>query len=416
MRRDSSVINVTRNQREKVSKLVLLYANEPEEVDTLPFGSVGVLLGLKHTRTGDTLVSTQHQEEDVQLRDIVPPPAVMSASVIPQTHSDLEPVQQALNALARTDPSVRIEQQDGQLLIHGLGALHLEIVESRLHNEWQVAFELGKRRVSYREGLGSDPIGDVPTTWTTTISGKPVQVSIEFEVKPLPEDQRGDPLWDENLVLDPTGKPIGPPDSYANQRDLMANISQGVSNALSSSPHTFLQLSRIQIQLKRYDYAVGLPASVLAGATASILRDIIKSAGMGPVMEPYIQLKVTVNEDTLGKVIKDLTEHGGEVLDLAATNVGPTEADGDVEPYPEDSIYVPPETLSPSSASSAVHDSTVSLRRSVHAFAPLSKMLDYSNRLRALAGGHGVFEMMNAGFRQVSETRKQEILKEIGRA
>ena len=79
-------------------------------------------------------------------------------------------------------------------------------------------------------------------------------------------------------------------------------------------------------------------------------------------------------------------------------------------------MYLPPEILSPSSASSAAQDATASLRRSVYVNAPLSKMLDYSNRLRALSGGHGLFEMMNAGFKEVLESRKLEILKEIGRA
>lgn len=416
MKQQSVIMNATRNQKEKVSKLLLLYANQPEEVETLPFGSVGVLIGLKHTRTGDTLVDMQHQDGDIQLRDISPPAAVMSASVIPQAHADHEPVQNALGSLARTDPSVRVEQQEGQILVHGLGALHLEIVENRLRNEWQVAFEFGKRRVSYREGLGSIPLDPKPTVWKTVIGGKPVQVTVDFNVRAMTENERGDPLWDGNIVLDQRGKRLGPPDSYANLKDPMANIAQGISNALSSSPHTFLQQSRIRIQVNRYRYALDLPSSVLAGASAFILRDIFRKAGMGPVLEPYIHMKVTVNEETLGKVIKDLTEHGGELLDLASSSIGVSDGDEDVSSYPEDGVYLSPEILSPSSASSAAQDATASLRRSVYANTPLSKMLDYSNRLRALSGGHGVFEMMNAGFKEVSESRKLEILKEIGRA
>ena len=133
---------------------------------------------------------------------------------------------------------------------------------------------------------------------------------------------------------------------------------------------------------------------------------------MGPLMEPYIRLKISVNEETLGKAVKDLTEHGGELLDLASTGV--SEGDQEVGPYPEDGVYIPPAELSPS-ASSLKGGATASMRRAVHAYAPLSKMLDYSNRLRALSGGHGVFEMENAGFRQVSESRKLEILRELGR-
>ena len=399
-----------------MSKLLLFYANEPEEVEFLPFGSVGVLLGLKYTRTGDTLVDKQSSSEGNRLREIVPPPAVMSASVVPQTHADLEPVQSALNALARTDPSVRIEQQEGQILVHGLGALHLEIVENRLRDEWQAAFEFGKRRVTYRESLGSQSISSAPTVWTTMIAGKSVHVSVEFDVRALREDEAGDPSWDGNVVLGQDGKPLDPPESYSNLKLPIANAAQGIHSALSSSPHTFLPLSRIRIQLKRFKFPLEGSPSVLAGACSSLLRGIFQMAGMGPVLEPYVSLKVTVNEETLGKVIKDITEHGGELLDLASTSVGGTDTHEDVEPYTQDGVYVPPEVLSPSSASSAVLNTTASLRRSVHANMPLSKMLDYSTRLRALSGGHGVFEMMNAGFREVSEARKLEILREIGRA
>lgn len=409
-------MNATRNQKEKVSKLLLLYANRPKEVDSLPFGSVGVVIGLKYTRTGDTLVSMQHSNEEIHLRDIVPPAAVMSASVIPQTQSDLVPVQDALQSLTRTDPSVRVEQQEGQILVHGLGALHLEIVENRLRDEWDVAFEFGKRRVSYREGLGDALAGSMPSTWQTNIKGKAHQITVELEVKPVPDHKRGDPLWDENIVLDQRGKRLGPPDSFGNPLDPMANISQGIFTSLSSSPHTFLQMSRVQIQVRKYYYPLDLPSTVLAGASAAILRDILRQAGPGPVMEPYIRMKVTVNEEALGKVIKDITEHGGDLLDLAASSVGPEDDGEDVGPYPEDGVYVPPLNLSPSAMASTDDEAAASMRRAIYTNAPLSKMLDYSNRLRALSGGHGVFEMANAGFKKVSETRKLEIMKEIGRA
>lgn len=392
----------------------MLYASQTEEVESLPFGSVGVILGLKYTRTGDTLVSTRHPEDSSSLRDIVPPPAVMSASVIPQTHSDLQPVQDALASLTRTDPSVRVESQDGQLLVHGLGSLHLEIVESRLRDEWNVQFEFGKRRVSYREGLGSNEVYPEPRSWSTEVAGKPVTAFVDLEVRPLAPGEVGDPLWDGSIVLAKNGKPLALPDSIANQQDPWVNISRGIFNSLSSSPHTSLALSHLHIQVKDFRYPPEAQPSILTGASTVILREWIKKAGIGPVMEPYIRLKISVNEETLGKVIKDLTEHGGEVLDMASDSA--TIADGeDALPFPQDGVYVPPEILSPSS-SSLFSGASSNVKRAIHAVAPLSQMLDYSNRLRALSGGHGLFEMVNAGFREVSETRKLEILKEIGRA
>ncbi|CAL1700829.1 unnamed protein product [Somion occarium] len=414
LKRQSVVYNATRNQKERVSKLLLLYASEAEEVESLSFGSVGVILGLRFTRTGDTLVSNQQQAES-SLRDIVPPPAVMSTSVLPQSHADLQPVQEALESLARTDPSVRIEVQEGQLLVHGLGSLHLEIVESRLRDEWGARFEFGKRRVSYREGLGLQDITPKPQTWDAQLAGKPVEIAIDLSIRPLTQDEEGDSLWDGNMVVDKDDKPLPLPDTYySQQQSPLANIGRGIFNALSNSPHTFLPLSRVHVKVNGYKYPPEVPPSALAGASAVILRDQTKLAGMGPVMEPYIRLKITVGDDALGKVVKDLTEHGGEVLDLAAGTSG-QEGEEEAIPYAEDGIYVPPKALSPSALATEGNTSS-NYKRSVHAIAPLSRMLDYSNRLRAISGGHGVFEMSNAGFRQVSETRKTEILREIGRA
>jgi elongation factor G len=408
-------MNKTRGQKERVSKLLLLYASQAEEVDSLSFGSVGVVLGLKFTRTGDTLVSTRGSAES-SLPDIIPPPAVMSASIIPQSHSDLEPVQEALEALSRTDPSVRHEAQEGQLLVHGLGALHLEIIEDRLRNEWNARFEVGQRRVSYREGVGSEGQASLDT-WSTEIGGKKVDIQIVLEVRPAREGEPGDPIWDGNIVLAEDGKPLPSPDSFPNADSPLAFVARGLFSALSGSPHTSLALSRAHITIRSFSERKDAPPSILASAAAFLLRHRLRDAGPGPVMEPYMNLKVSVTEDTLGKVVKDLTEHGGEVLSLGSnTATGGLDSDS-IEAYPQDGVYVPPEWLSPSSAPGKFSvKGGPSLRRSVYAVVPLSRMLDYSTRLRALSGGHGTFEMSAAGFKEVSQTRRLEILKEIGRA
>lgn len=124
-----------------------------------------------------------------------------------------------------------------------------------------------------------------------------------------------------------------------------------------------------------------------------------------------------MNEDSVGKVVKDLTEHGGEVLDLGTGSGTAADPDAEVVPFSEDGIYIPPKELTPSAANPLARGGTSSqYKRAVFAVAPLSQMLDYSNRLRALSGGHGLFEMVNAGFRKVSSARKMDILREIGRA
>ncbi|KAF9514166.1 hypothetical protein BS47DRAFT_1382149 [Hydnum rufescens UP504] len=408
--RQTMLYNTSSRQRERISKLVLLYASRPEIVESLPFGSVGVILGLKHTRTGDTLVSTAWTDKtlsktatDKVLRNIVPPPSVISASVIPHSQSDVQPVKAALLALSRTDPSLRVteDEEEGQTLVHGLGELHLEIVEGRLRDEWEVRCQFGKRRVSYREtlgfNLGSDPGPiNVEERWEKDISGTRVGATVKLAVRPMTdkerESERSDRGWDGNLVVDTSGKSLpnpNTPDDRISPDSPLFPMLQGIANALSVSPHTGLSLSAVHVQ----------------------------DAGPGDVMEPYMRVKVDVPEESIGRVVKDLTENLGEILDLGSVGASPESGSGEEEiGYDEDGVYIPPAWMTPSSVSLSQASSTPQMRRSVHAVAPLSKMLRYSTRLRAASGGLGIFEMSVEGFRPVAEVRRMEILKEIGRA
>jgi elongation factor G len=393
-----------------------LYASEAEEVEELSVGSVGVILGLKHTRTGDTLISTHSRSKDSSpFTGITPPPTTMSASVIPHSHADLEPVEDALNALIRTDPSVRMETHEGQLLVHGLGALHLEIVEGRLKDEWGAKCEFGRRRVAYRESIGHDESQPSVVDWTTNVGGKNVTASVSFSLRPLLDSEIGDAAWDDNIVLRDDGQPLRHPDVFHDEQDPWTYISRGIASTLSSSPHTSFPLSRGHIQVTAFHHPPDTPPSILGGASAIILRDHLKKRGRGPMMEPFIQVRVSVGSDILGKVMTDLVEHGGEIINLAESNL-PLDEESST-PYSQEGVYIPPKWLSPSTASSTDegHHST-RLKRPVCAVAPLSQMLDYSTRLRALSGGHGQFEMAAAGFRTVSPVRELAILKEIGRA
>lgn len=415
MSRQSILFNSSRGVKERISKLLLLYASEAVEVEELPFGSVGVILGLKHTRTGDTLTSSHgRSKEPSPFTGITPPPTMMSASVIPQSHADLQPVEDALNDLIRTDPSVRMETQEGQLLVHGLGTLHLEIIEGRLKDEWGVNCEFGRRRVSYRESIGLDESQIDETDWTTNIGGKKVTVSVSFSLRPLLSNEAGDAAWGENSVLRDDGQPLHHPDTYHDEQDPWTHISRGISSALASSPHTSFPLSRVCIQVIAFNYPPDTPPSILGGASAVILREQVKKRGRGAIMEPFIQVRVSVGSDVLGKVMRDLVEHGGEIVDLAESN--PLSDEESSTPYSQEGVYIPPKWLSPSTMSATDNENhSALLKRHVSAVAPLSQMLDYSTRLRALSGGHGQFNMAPAGFRTVSPGREVEILREIGR-
>jgi elongation factor G len=420
-------LNTSTQKKERISKLLLLYASEQEEVDSLPYGSVGVILGLQHTRTGDTLISTfgpSGTAERQPLPAITPPPATISASVIAQTQSDIDLVKDALTALSRTDPSVRWTDEEGQILVHGLGGLHLEIIEGRLRDEFGVQCQMGKRQVSYREAFPEDLEMEETMTWTKEINGKPSQASVTLLVRPMKEGEQPDEGWNGNIVARAeNGTRLPATVAEATARSLSPDITaiiQGLSGPLSASPHTHLPLLGLHVSVQKFSNAPGSPPAALAVASSTLLRKILQGAGPGDVMEPYIRVKVDVPETALGKVIKDLTEHNGEILDLESdTSASSNSTAGYREsaPYSTDMIYVPPRWVSPcAGAQTGELVDAARLKRSIHAVAPLSKMLDYTTRLRAVSGGQATFTMSTLGFRRVGAVRRLEVLKELGRA
>ena len=349
------------------------------------------------------------------MRDITLPPAVMSASITPQSQSDLQPVQDALAALTRTDPSARFEVLEGQLLVHGLGALHLEIIEGRLRDEWGVRFEAGRRRVSFRESYGGLE-KKINEDWHTDVHGRKITVKMELKIRALREDEEGDSFWDGNKIVDGIGKPLRLTDTVQDSQPA-TYIAEGCSSVLSSSPHSSLPLTRLFVQVMKYSIPDNVNASVLAGATSFILRKAIQDARMGPILEPFMHLQIAAREEHIGKIISDLTEHGGEISDFNnSQSTGDTNSDFDALPFSSEGVYIPPAWVSPSASNVRIGHSSTGLKRTINANAPLSQLLDYSNRLRALTGGHGTFEMTNAGFKPVSQERELEILREIGRA
>lgn len=433
--RNITLINTSTHEKERISKILLLYADEPREVDSLPFGSVGVILGLKHTRTGDTLVAAtlDHQSQKQQktkgnapapaqssslaLRSIVPPPAVISASVIPQAHADIQPVADALAALTRTDPSLRITEDttEGQTLVHALGALHLEIAEGRLRDEWGVRATFGKRRVTYREGFTNEGI-EVDEVLERDVGGTRVSARVKLAVRALnPDEGEGDPAWGGNVVCSRAGALLQAPATTSETS--MAPIDPvllGLQTALSASPHTSLALIRTHVTILESP-PTNMTNPLSAGAGAHALRAALQEAEVGAVMEPFVSVRVRVGEEAVGKVVKDLTECGGDISDLGLD----ASSDADVGAYAAAGVYIPPNIVSPAagiSNASAKSGSGAGVKRTVYAVAPLSRMLDYSNRLRALSAGTGSFEMASAGFREVGELRRKEILVEIGRA
>jgi elongation factor G len=147
-----AVLNSTRGRKERIGRLLRMYANHREEIGGVPAGDIGAVLGLKGTFTGETLCDRRHP---IVLESIKFPEPVISVAIEPRTQADQHKMADALARLAEEDPTfqVRIDENTGQTLISGMGELHLEVLVDRMLREFKVRANVGKRQVAYRETI-----------------------------------------------------------------------------------------------------------------------------------------------------------------------------------------------------------------------------------------------------------------------
>lgn len=215
LHRSSVLFNTTTGARERLSRVMFPFADQYVETETLRAGQIGVILGLRDTRTGDTLVDISStpitfskstttrkglevsEAKTLRLKRVHIPPPVFSMSLEPASKSDVDSVSEALSLLIRTDPSLRLDEAGasagtgtGQTVLSGMGELHLEIAKDRLANEFGVNARMGAVRVSYRETL-DEGLGWLETQETVEreLAGKKIKIGAKMRVRGLGEEE-----------------------------------------------------------------------------------------------------------------------------------------------------------------------------------------------------------------------------------
>ena len=148
----SYIFNSVSGKKERISRLLQMHANHREEIDEVVAGDIGAAVGLKFTRTGDTLCS---EDDPVILEKIIFPEPVIQIAIEPKTKADQDKLSESLSKLSDEDPTfrVKVDEETGQTLISGMGELHLEILVDRMKREFKVEANVGKPQVAYRESI-----------------------------------------------------------------------------------------------------------------------------------------------------------------------------------------------------------------------------------------------------------------------
>lgn len=342
----SYVYNVTRNNKERVSRLLLMHANQREEIDKAFAGEIVVLVGPKDTKTGDTLAD---QADPILLEKITFPEPVISLAIEPKTKADQEKLSYALQRLSEEDPTfkVKINHETGQTIMSGMGELHLEILVDRMKREMGMNANVGKPQVAYKETITKQ--ADAEGKYIKQTGGRGQYGHCFITIEPL---GRGEGFKFVNKIR-----------GGAIPNEFIPSVEKGVIEALDKGVLLGYPLTDLKVTLydgTYHDVDSSDIAFKIAGSMA--LQEATKRAGL-TLIEPIMKLEVTVPEEYMGVVIGDISSKRGKILG--------TEKRG---------------------------KSTV-----IKAYAPLAELSGYVTVLRSLTEGRGVPYMEPSHYEEVPQ-------------
>ncbi len=349
----SYVMNSTKDAKERISRLVILKADEREEVDELRAGDLGAVLGLKNTTTGDTLCNT---DDPIVLETLFIPEPVISVAVEPKTKGDMEKLSKALQALSEEDPTFRVstDQETNQTVIAGMGELHLEILVDRMLREFKVEANIGAPQVSYRETIRSSSKGEGKYARQTGGKGQYGHVVIEMEPAEV-----GKGFEFVNKIVGGTVP-----------KEYIGPASNGMKETCESGVLAGYPLIDVKVTLvdgSFHDVDSSEMAFKIAGSMA--FKDGVKKCN--PVLlEPMMKVEVESPDDFLGSVIGDLSSRRGQV------------------------------------EGQSVDDGLSKVKAKV----PLAEMFGYATQLRSMTQGRGIFSMEFANYEEVPRNVAEAII------
>ena len=296
LKKGSYVLNSTKNKKERISRLIILKADDRIEVDELRAGDLGAVLGLKDTLTGDTLCD---DASPVILESLFIPEPVISVAVEPKTKQDMEKLSKALQALSEEDPTFRVnvDPETNQTVIAGMGELHLEILVDRMMREFKVEANVGAPQVAYRETIRKPVRAEGKFIRQSGGKGQYGHVVIELE----PGEVGSGFVFVSKIV----GGTV--PKEYINPSE------QGMKEACENgilAGYPVIDLKATLVDGSFHDVDSSEMAFKIAGSMA-IKTAVMKATPV--LLEPMMKVEVEVPEDFIGNVIGDLNSRRGQI-------------------------------------------------------------------------------------------------------
>ena len=296
----ASVLNSTRGRRERFGRILRMHANKREEVDVCYAGNIYAAVGLRDTRTGDTLCDDKHP---IVLERMEFPDPVISIAIEPKTKVDLDKLGVSLQKLAYEDPSFRTftNEDTGQTIIAGMGELHLEIIVDRLRREFKVDANVGKPQVAYRETIVGRAL-NVEGRFVRQTGGHGQYGHVRIDLEPA---ERGAGFVFENDIV---GGLI--------PKEFIPSIEKGIREAMTRGVLAGYPLVDAKVRLHFGSYhEVDSSGPAFEVAASMAFQEAAQHAGL-TILEPMMAVEVVCPENYLGDVIGDLNSRRGRILDL----------------------------------------------------------------------------------------------------
>ncbi|MBW6459577.1 MAG: elongation factor G [Bacteroidales bacterium] len=296
------VLNTGTNKRERLSRILQMHANKRIPLQKIEAGDIGVAVGFKEIRTGDTLCDLQHP---IVLENIDFPEPVINVAVEPKTQDDLERLNLALKRLEEEDPTFNVfyDTETGQTIMRGMGELHLEIIVDRLKREYGIEVNQGKPQVSYREAISSDI--EYREVYKKQTGGRGKFADLTFIMGPADDGTKG------LQFIDQTRGGVLP-------KEYIHAIEKGFKNSMLNGILAGFPLMNLKIRLiDGATHPVDSDALAFEIAAAQAFRNASRLAET-TLLEPIMKLVITTPEEYVGDVASDVNKRRGRIEDVSA--------------------------------------------------------------------------------------------------
>jgi elongation factor G len=357
MKSGTGVLNSTKGRRERIGRMVRMFADKREDVEEVHAGDIAAILGLKDTFTGETLCDSDHP---IVLEKISFPDPVINVSIEPKTKADQDKMGEALRKLAEEDPTfhVKSDEQLGQTLIYGMGELHLEVLVERMRREHGVDAVVGRPRVAYRETI-TRPVR-IDETFKRQSGGKGQYARVVVEFEPLPEDSTETFVFSDEIR------------AGAIPREFIKPTEAGIREAMQGGVLAGYPVVGVKARLVDGAFHEVDSSEMAFHIAASMALKNAVQRGSPVILEPMMKIEVVVPDDYTGTVVGNLSSRRALIEGM--------------EPRPGGSS-------------------------SIKAIVPLGEMFGYATDLRNMSQGRGSFTMEFYKYNPAPTNIADEVIK-----